>query len=105
MINSVQCDIIECVLIVAVTSCFWWELPWGEVICKSLIDFRDSKLDMIIPEDSGIAYEVVCSELGYDTVGVPKSDEDAKRFADYRDSSDLGSVIDVSNCVCISFCH
>lgn len=48
---------------------------------------------MILPEDSGEAYEKVCDELGYDTIGVPKSEEDVKKFEEYRESTQLGSLI------------
>ena len=72
---------------------FWWQLPWGETTCQSLIELRDSKLDMILPEDSGEAYEKVCDELGYDTMGIPESEDDVKKFEEYRQSTELGSVI------------
>ena len=48
---------------------------------------------MILSEDSGVAYEMVCSELGYDTLGMPASDDEALLFEDYRRSGDLGSLI------------
>ena len=77
----------------AVASQFWWQLPWGETICKSLIELREGKLDMILPEDSGEAYEQVCDELGYDELGVPESEDDVTKFEEYRQSTELGSVI------------
>ena len=48
---------------------------------------------MILSEDSGVAYEMVCSELGYDTLGVPASDDEALVFEHYRQSGELGSLI------------
>ena len=48
---------------------------------------------MILPEDSAEAYDKVCSELGYDRLGLPVSEEHALKFEEYRQSGDLGSVI------------
>ena len=48
---------------------------------------------MILPEDSAEAYEKVCSQLGYDTLGVPASEDDVSKFEEFRQSGDLGSVI------------
>ena len=48
---------------------------------------------MILPENSGEAYEKVCDELGYDTLGVPESEDDVLKFEEYRQSGELGSVI------------
>ena len=48
---------------------------------------------MILPEDSGVAYEMVCDELGYDAIGIPKTEEDVKKFEEYRDSTQLGTLI------------
>ena len=48
---------------------------------------------MILPEDSAEAYEKVCSELGYDTMGIPESEDHALKFEEYRRCGDLGSVI------------
>ena len=72
---------------------FWWQLPSGETTCKSLIELRDSTFDMILPEDSSEAYEMICSQLGYDTLGVPKTEDDVKKFEEYRESSGLGYLI------------
>ena len=36
----------------------------------------DDKLDMLTPEGSADAYQIVCSELGYDTLGVPGTEQD-----------------------------
>ena len=72
---------------------FWWQLPSGETTCKSPVELRDGKLDMILPEESGEAYEKVCSQLGYDTLGVPASEDDVLKFEEYRQSGELGSVI------------
>ena len=58
-----------------------------------MIELRDGKLDMIVPQDSGAAYEAVCSQLGYDTMGIPTSEDDVLKFEEYRQSGDLGSVI------------
>ena len=68
-------------------------MPWGETTCKSLIELKDGKLDMILPEESAEAYEKVCSQLGYDTMGTPASEDDALKFEEYRQSGDLGPVI------------
>jgi hypothetical protein len=54
---------------------------------------KDGKLDMILPEDSAEAYDKVCSELGYDRLGVPVSEEHALKFEEYRKCGDLGPVI------------
>ena len=48
---------------------------------------------MILPEHSGKAYEKVCDELGYDAIGVPETEEDVKQFEQYRESTQLGSLI------------
>ena len=48
---------------------------------------------MILPEDSAEAYENVCSQLGYDTMGIPESEDDALKFEEYRQSGELGPVI------------
>lgn len=48
---------------------------------------------MIIPDDSGVAYEKVCDQLGYDTIGIPKTEDDATKFEEYRGSAQLGSLI------------
>ena len=48
---------------------------------------------MILPEDSAEGYENVCSQLGYDTMGNPESEDDALKFEEYRQCGDLGSVI------------
>ena len=48
---------------------------------------------MILPEDSGVAYEKVCDQLGYDTIGIPKTEDDAQKFEEYRGSAQLGSLI------------
>ena len=48
---------------------------------------------MILPEDSGVAYEKVCDELGYDAIGVPETEDDVEAFKQYRDSKQLGSLI------------
>ena len=48
---------------------------------------------MLLPEDSGVAYEKVCDELGYDAIGVPETEEDVKLFEQYRESTQLGSLI------------
>ena len=58
-----------------------------------LRELKDGKLDMLLPEDSAEAYEKVCSQLGYDTMGTPASEDDALRFEEYRQSGDLGPVI------------
>ena len=77
----------------AVASQFWWQLPWGETTCKSLIELKDGKLDMLLPDDSAEAYENVCSQLGYDAMGTPASEDDALKFEEYRQSGELGPVI------------
>ena len=56
---------------------FWWDLPSGECICRSLLQLMDDTLDMIIPEGSADAYQIVCSELGYDTLGIPGTEQDS----------------------------
>ena len=48
---------------------------------------------MILPEDSGVAYEKVCDKLGYDAIGVPETEDDVEAFKQYRDSKQLGSLI------------
>ena len=72
---------------------FWWQLPSGETICKSLIELRDGTLDMMLPEDSAEAYEHVCSQLGYVALGVPKTEADVLKFEEYRRSGDKGYII------------
>ena len=81
---------------------FWWQLPSGETTCKSLIELRDAKLDMLLPEDSVDAFAKVCDELGYDKVGIPKTKDDALRFEEYRASGELGFLIvaSVPNVLC-----
>ena len=37
----------------------------------------DDTLDMIIPEGSADAYQIVGSELGYDTLGIPGTEQDS----------------------------
>ena len=56
---------------------FWWDLPSGECICRSLLQLMDDTLDMIIPEGSADAYQIVGSELGYDTLGIPGTEQDS----------------------------
>ena len=72
---------------------FWWQLPSGETICKSLIELRDGKLDMILPEESAEACEKICLELGYEKLGVPASADGVLKFEEYRQSKKLGSLI------------
>ena len=55
---------------------FWWDLPSGECICKSLLQLMDDKLDTIIPEGNIDAYQIVGSELGYDTLGISGTEQD-----------------------------
>ena len=55
---------------------FWWDLPSGECICRSLLQLMDDKLDTIIPEGNIDAYQIVGSELGYDTLGIPGTEQD-----------------------------
>ena len=69
---------------------FWWDRPNGSCICASLLELRDKTGDMMSKEGDPDAYERVADQLGYDTVGVPASDEDDLQFSEYRQSGDLG---------------
>ncbi len=69
---------------------FWWDRPNGSCICTSLLGLRDKAGDMMSKEGDPDAYERVADQLGYDTVGVPASDEDDLKFSEYRQSGDLG---------------
>ena len=51
---------------------------------------------MIVPEDSAVAYTSICSELGYDSLGIPESIDDVKRFEEYLAGGNLGSIIVMS---------
>ena len=55
---------------------FWWDLPSGECICRSLLQLKDDTLDMLTPEGSADAYQIVGSELGYDILGIPGTEQD-----------------------------
>jgi hypothetical protein len=45
------------------------------------------------PEEIESACMIICSQLGFDTLGVPASAEDSVKFEAYRYSGELGSVI------------
>ena len=47
---------------------------------------------MIAPEDGTEAYGLVCDQLGYDAMGVPASEDDDRKFEEYRRCGDLGSL-------------
>ena len=47
---------------------------------------------MIAPEDGTEAYGLVCYQLGYDAMGVPASEDDDRKFEEYRWCGDLGSL-------------
>ena len=47
---------------------------------------------MIAPEDGTEAYGLVCDQLGYDAMGVPASDDDDRKFEEYRWCGDPGSL-------------
>ena len=51
---------------------------------------KDGTLDMIAPEDGTEAYGLVCDQLGYDAMGVPASEDDDRKFEEYRWCGDLG---------------
>ena len=53
---------------------------------------KDGTLDMIAPEDGTEAYGLVCDQLGYDAMGVPASEDDDRKFEEYRWCGDLGSL-------------
>ena len=55
---------------------FWWDLPSGGCICKSLLQLSDETLGMTTPEGDSDAYQIVGSELGYDTLGIPDAEQD-----------------------------
>ena len=71
---------------------FWWDRRNGACICASLLELRDKKSDMMSKEGDPEAYERVADQLGYDTVGVPASDDDDLKFSEYRQSGDLGTL-------------
>ena len=48
---------------------------------------------MILPVNSAAAYEKICDALGYDAIGVPETEEDVGKFEQYRESTQLGSLI------------
>jgi hypothetical protein len=48
---------------------------------------------MVLPEDSGAAYERVCDQIGYDTIGIPETEDDVEKFEEYRKKKQLGSII------------
>ena len=48
---------------------------------------KDDKLDMITPEGSADAYQIVGSELGYDTLGSPGAEQDPHLGLMYNEMS------------------
>ena len=60
-------------------------LPSGECICRSLLQLKDDTLDMLIPESNADAYQIVGSELGYDTLGIPGTEQDLHRRLMYNE--------------------
>ena len=71
---------------------FFWNLPSGECICKSLVELRDMQPDELTPEDHIDSYKEVADQLGYDILGVPATDLDNSKFDEYRRANDLGNL-------------
>jgi hypothetical protein len=69
---------------------YWEDTSTGGCVCLSLLELRDAKEDLTVPEGSQEALHVIADQFGYDVLGFPSTKEDEALFDEYRQGS-LGS--------------
>jgi hypothetical protein len=69
---------------------YWEDTSTGGCVCLSLLELRDAKEDLTVPEGSQEALHAIADQFGYDVLGFPSTKEDEALFDEYRQGS-LGS--------------